>query len=154
MLDIIDVGVGVGGGANVEIGKFSIGAGAGLGNLAMQGGEFGSRGKTWEGILLPYQKYVIFNSNREAQERIMFRRKIYIVNSMMMDDRSDMEFYPPTSKAHYTRIGVSGGFPLIASFHFNIGELADFLLGFVGIDIYDDDFYTTKEKLQKDYSNE
>ena len=84
LLDIIDVGVGVGGGANVEIGKFSIGAGAGLGNLAMQGGEFGSRGKTWEGILLPYQKYVIFNSNREAQERIMFRRKIYIVNSMMM----------------------------------------------------------------------
>ncbi len=43
------------------------------------------------------------------------------------------------SPEQYTRIGVTGGFLFNARIEINPGELVDFLLGFLGIDIYEDD---------------
>ena len=46
----------------------------------------------------------------------------------------------------YTRLGVSGAFFLGLRAEVNPGEFLDFVLGFFGLDIYDDDAHLRKNK--------
>lgn len=48
----------------------------------------------------------------------------------------------------YTRLGFAAGLLWGVRFEFNIGELADFLLGFLLIDIYGDDVYLSPKKTE------
>jgi hypothetical protein len=52
------------------------------------------------------------------------------------------------SPAMYTRLGADVGFILEVHVAFNPGELLDFFLGFLGVDIYDDDFHHAVSKDQ------
>lgn len=46
--------------------------------------------------------------------------------------------------SYYTQIEVGGGLGLTLRFGFNAGELLDFVLGWAGIDFFDDDIETRK----------
>ena len=73
------------------------------------------------------------------EEKYMFRNKSFCVESNLY---TECRGKGKPSSAKYTRISFEiGWLALHTRIAINPGELADFFLGFVGIDLYGDDYY-------------
>lgn len=101
--------------------------------FGLRGGELGYFDYRDESFLINLVEVIESKSDDpEKIKRIKLRRKSYCGPSCSNHKNSN---------AIYTRLGIDFGLIFEIHIGFNPGELADFLLGFVGIDIYKDDYY-------------
>lgn len=134
--DVFTLGVGPGIGAVARVGPLQTGLGATADMVALANGEWAIGGLGICGVMdtspVMACAAVIGTSSDGAGEA---RRKNFDVLHAIVPIHTD--HWP--SAPYYTQIEISGGALLSVHVGFNPGELLDFVLGWVGIDIYRDD---------------
>ncbi len=105
--------------------------------LGLQNGEIGLHRSS------DFTLIVAVSEKSEAEDRFKRRRqaarsKEKIILGIQAENPKD-----------YTRIGLAAGLYLGLRMECNVGELLDFLLGFLGIDIYSDDIYRADKAVDK-----
>lgn len=144
--DIFTIGTGLGGGVKARIGPVQTGLFADVQMVALRGGQFPCWNDAYmfpsnfelEGLFTGFESFNPKIGRSTAQQR----RKSFTAEG------HDVPFIiyvdPPGSPSYYTQIEVAGGLLLNLRLGFNPGELLDFVLGWVAIDIFDDDLGVKK----------
>jgi hypothetical protein len=115
-------------GAFSNIGPLLIGAGSKHQSFGLKGGELGSFENQGLVVLVGREAFYYDTDDIEKLLRIQFREKEFRDKSYQ-------------NASNYTRFSVGGGCILGVHVAVNVGEIFDFILGIVGLDLYGDDFY-------------
>lgn len=143
-MDVVDVTVGFTFlKAHAKVSDVNLGLNFFYGGVGLKNGEIGNNFNTCVVFLIgtpcsikkENEEYLTFDA--EDMRRIDYRNKL-----------ATSESPRPVSK--YTQVTLGIGFLIGAEVTFNAGELADFFLGIIGADLYSDDYYSYKRKIEKD----
>jgi hypothetical protein len=163
LADIFTARVGVGAGAKAHVGPIQAGLLFNLDCLGLRGGEMVyakevvNTGADIDYVLGGHSEFdtrCLLSTNSTAWNR----NKCYSLSYDMLGIPVNTPFRCPTpnkySPSYFTEIEVVGGFFWTFRFGFNPGELLDFILGWVGFDIYGDDIEAKKQKEKSNQSSE
>jgi hypothetical protein len=141
--DPITVGVGAGGGAKVRLGPVQAGIITDFPLAYLRGGEFGtiaSQEGTGHCMFLPDGDFDFIWSGSEGfsstNPTTKQRRKVFRAETDRIPFVYNLQSPNP---AYYSQIEIAGGILGTIRIGFNPGELLDFILGWMNIDIYNDD---------------
>ncbi|MBR1921036.1 MAG: hypothetical protein IJ829_03400 [Kiritimatiellae bacterium] len=127
--DVATVAVGLGGGAFVQVGPKPVGYGFIVDAFGMEDGKIG---------IVPYLTALQGVAERYAYDRDDIRVKRGKLPPLLKD--GDERKPLPIMPHHWTELRLFAGVTVVsASIGVNPGELADFALGWLGLDIYGDD---------------
>ncbi len=143
--DCFHVGVGVGLGAKVKLGPVNLG-------LLAEGDFFGVRGvnpiratnehSAWTSLAFFSHSGELFEGGDE-HTILSVRKKLYSVESRREPTSKTATFTPDVNDLippqYHTGFEVVVGLGPSVRIGFNVGELADFVLGWVTVDLFDDD---------------
>ncbi|MFH2045247.1 MAG: hypothetical protein ABIK92_08885 [Pseudomonadota bacterium] len=167
--DIITVTGGMGIGAKAHIGPFHGGLLAGADTAGLRGGRFYATNinplkynpdeskhsfKLHNDRPSMFLELLFFSLESTYPRVIDCRGKNYdafgiLLLSMVNNDNSSIADYPKHMglfHPYYTQIEVAVGFTPMVCVGFNPGELFDFLIGFVGLDLFGDDLEKQKRE--------
>ena len=113
-------------------------AGGKVGVLEHHESKYGTDFPCFELLLFGYEEFRPRGIPKE-RDKGYSSYMLFMVNAEEMDHRVVI---PP----FWTQIEITAGLFVGGKVGFNPGELLDFILGFAGIDIYDDDLERRKEK--------
>jgi hypothetical protein len=133
--DILGASIGPGIGATAQVGP----AAAGLGvHLGLDGWEDGARVEGFGHAPGSFAGSLVIISTKYGSEGAADRGKAYRVDTLgVLPVGPAAGAMMPAS--YFTKVEVSVGFLASVKVAMNPGEILDFLLGFVGLDIYSDD---------------
>ncbi|MBW7907400.1 MAG: hypothetical protein H3C50_00545 [Kiritimatiellae bacterium] len=146
LADIVAIGAGMGGGAKVRVGPIQTGLFADVQMAALRGGQFPCGNDAYilpsnfdlEALFTGVESFdPKFGRSTAKQRRKSFTAEGHNIPFIMIVDH-------PGSPSYYTQIEVAGGLLLNVRLGFNPVELLDFLLGWVAVDIFDDDIEIRK----------
>lgn len=152
--DIFSVSVGVGAGAKARVGPVHVGLAAVHDTVGLRGGE-------------PFAVPILIDSldpldfdllifGGESQEKAGFDRfkEFETEGGLQCFSTVCSSTSPerPTLHPYYTEVEVAGGLGVTLRVGFNSGELVDFILGWFGIDIFNDDLAAQKLKRSRQAS--
>lgn len=142
-MDIIDISVDkLNAGVTVQAGPIYTGLGTGGGlSYGLVGGEVGEHSSVAAAFVIPVDRVQAGGSGSADVQMLhrLYKRKKYFKAGLFVED-SDEKI--PDKLYYYTKIRISAGVFIGASVAVNVGEIFDFLLGFLTIDISGDDYYS------------
>ena len=158
--DVFTFSYGGVGGARCRVGPLHTGMIVSIGTIGLRGGDYqamrGHDGGEMELLLLPFtsgevgKKHWVFAE--EAFEPSGGRGKGFVAYSKVPFLTTSLKNSYGVSTwwlPYLTQIEIQAGLGFVPRIGFNPGELLDLLLGFAGIDIYNDDLERRKQEIEQ-----